>query len=310
MSHSDVFVIGAGPAGLTAAYLLTKSGVSTTVIEADPTYVGGISRTASYKDFLFDIGGHRFFSKSKEVVDLWKEILPDDFIERPRLSRIYYNGQLLLLPAQGLRGPEQPGLRGIGAVRAVVPAEAGLPHGQPRELPRLGRQPVRRAPVQHLLQDLHREGVGHELRRDLGRLGGAAHQGPRFVERDVERAAQLAAARRRAEEGRPADQDADRVVPVSPQGPRHDVGRGGGQDQAARRPHPHGHAAREPALERAARPCGPSASSRPMGNGSRSRRATSSPRRRSASWCRASARSRPARRPPRACATATSSPWR
>ena len=62
ISHSDVFVIGAGPAGLTAAYQLTKAGVSTTVIEADPTYVGGISRTASYKNFLFDIGGHRFFS--------------------------------------------------------------------------------------------------------------------------------------------------------------------------------------------------------------------------------------------------------
>src|SRR5262245_52787926 len=98
MSHSDVFVIGAGPARLTAAYLLTKSGVSTTVIEADPTYVGGISRTASYKDFLFDIGGHRFFSKSKEVVDLWNEILPDDFIERPRLSRIYYNGRYFSYP--------------------------------------------------------------------------------------------------------------------------------------------------------------------------------------------------------------------
>src|SRR4029079_15486353 len=84
MSHSDVFVIGAGPAGLTAAYQLTKAGVSTTVIEADPTYVGGISRTASYKNFLFDIGGHRFFSKSNEVVDLWNEILPDDFISRPR----------------------------------------------------------------------------------------------------------------------------------------------------------------------------------------------------------------------------------
>ena len=117
---------------------------------------------------------------------------------------------VLLLPAQGLRGPEQPGLRRIGAVRAVVPAEAGLPHGQARELPRLGGQPVRRAAVQHLLQDLHREGVGHELRRDLGRLGGAAHQGPGLVERHVERAAQLDAARRDAEKGRPADQDADR----------------------------------------------------------------------------------------------------
>jgi 2-polyprenyl-6-methoxyphenol hydroxylase-like FAD-dependent oxidoreductase len=61
MSHSHVFVIGAGPAGLTAAYLLTKQGISTTVIEADPHHVGGISRTASYKNFLFDIGGHRFF---------------------------------------------------------------------------------------------------------------------------------------------------------------------------------------------------------------------------------------------------------
>jgi protoporphyrinogen oxidase len=98
MSHSDVFVIGAGPAGLTAAYLLTKEGVSTTVIEADPIYVGGISRTASYKDFLFDIGGHRFFSKSKEVVDLWNEILPQDFIERPRLSRIYYDGKYYSYP--------------------------------------------------------------------------------------------------------------------------------------------------------------------------------------------------------------------
>ena len=98
MSDADVCVIGAGPAGLTAAYLLTKQGVSTTVIEADPSYVGGISRTASYKGFLFDIGGHRFFSKSKEVVDLWKEILADDFIERPRLSRIYYNGRFYSYP--------------------------------------------------------------------------------------------------------------------------------------------------------------------------------------------------------------------
>jgi protoporphyrinogen oxidase len=98
MSQSDVLVIGAGPAGLTAAYLLTKSGVPTTVLEADPTYVGGISRTVSYRGFLFDIGGHRFFSKSKEVVDLWNEILPDDFLERQRLSRIYYNGAFFSYP--------------------------------------------------------------------------------------------------------------------------------------------------------------------------------------------------------------------
>jgi protoporphyrinogen oxidase len=95
---AEVFVIGAGPAGLTAAYCLTKQACSVLVIERDPVYVGGISRTVHYKGFHFDIGGHRFFSKSKEVVALWQEILPDDFIARPRLSRIYYNGKFFSYP--------------------------------------------------------------------------------------------------------------------------------------------------------------------------------------------------------------------
>ncbi|WP_334656191.1 NAD(P)/FAD-dependent oxidoreductase [Sphingomonas panaciterrae] len=94
----DVAIIGAGPAGLTAAYLLGKAGYSVTVIEKDPRYVGGISRTVEHEGFRFDIGGHRFFSRSKEVVDLWNEILPDDFIERPRMSRIYYEGKFYSYP--------------------------------------------------------------------------------------------------------------------------------------------------------------------------------------------------------------------
>jgi len=94
----DVAIIGAGPAGLTAAYQLTKAGYSVTVIEKDPVYVGGISRTVEHEGFRFDIGGHRFFSKSKEVVDLWNEILPDDFIERPRMSRIFYGGKFYSYP--------------------------------------------------------------------------------------------------------------------------------------------------------------------------------------------------------------------
>ena len=115
MSHSDVLVIGAGPAGLTSSYLLTKQGISTTVIEADPVYVGGISRTVNYKDFLFDIGGHRFFSKSKEVVDLWKEILPQDFISRPRMSRIYYDGKYYSYPLKAFEA-----LTNLGPIESAM----------------------------------------------------------------------------------------------------------------------------------------------------------------------------------------------
>src|SRR5712692_9125065 len=98
---NNVAIIGAGPAGLTAGYLLSKEGVPVTVLEADPTYVGGISRTARYKGYHFDIGGHRFFSKSKDVEDLWTEILPNDMLQRPRSSRIFYNGQFYSYPLKG-----------------------------------------------------------------------------------------------------------------------------------------------------------------------------------------------------------------
>ena len=112
---AEVFVIGAGPAGLTAAYCLTKETSSVLVIEKDPVYVGGISRTVRYKDFLFDIGGHRFFSKSKEVVDLWQEILPDDFIERPRLSRIFYGRKYYSYPLNAFEA-----LFNLGLIRSAA----------------------------------------------------------------------------------------------------------------------------------------------------------------------------------------------
>ncbi|MGK6318835.1 NAD(P)/FAD-dependent oxidoreductase [Sphingomonas sp. DT-204] len=111
----DVAIIGAGPAGLTAAYLLGKAGYSVTVIEKDPNYVGGISRTVEHRGFRFDIGGHRFFSKSKEVVDLWNEILPDDFIERPRMSRIYYEGRFYSYPLRAFEA-----LRNLGLWRSAL----------------------------------------------------------------------------------------------------------------------------------------------------------------------------------------------
>jgi protoporphyrinogen oxidase len=111
----DVAIIGAGPAGLTAAYTLTKAGYSVTVIEKDPLYVGGISRTVEHNGFRFDVGGHRFFSKSREVVDLWNEILPNDFIERPRMSRIYYDGSFYSYPLRGFEA-----LRNLGIWRSAL----------------------------------------------------------------------------------------------------------------------------------------------------------------------------------------------
>ena len=99
MTHpNSVAIIGAGPAGLTAGYLLSKENVPVTILEADPVYVGGIARTAKYKGYHFDIGGHRFFSKSKEVEDLWSELLPNDMLDRPRSSRIFYRDTFFSYP--------------------------------------------------------------------------------------------------------------------------------------------------------------------------------------------------------------------
>src|SRR5919199_1875419 len=92
-----VVIVGAGPAGLTAAYLLAKHGVAVTVLEGDDV-VGGISRTAQYRGFRFDIGGHRFFTKIRPVEELWHEILGPEFISVPRLSRIHYDGKYFDYP--------------------------------------------------------------------------------------------------------------------------------------------------------------------------------------------------------------------
>ena len=111
----DVAIVGAGPAGLTAGYLLTKAGFTVAIIEQDPHYVGGISRTVEHEGYRFDIGGHRFFSKSQQVVDLWNEILPDDFIQRPRMSRIYYEGKFYSYPLRAFEA-----LWNLGIVRSTL----------------------------------------------------------------------------------------------------------------------------------------------------------------------------------------------
>jgi protoporphyrinogen oxidase len=110
----SVVVIGAGPAGLTAAYQLGKAGHPCTVLEGTDV-VGGISQTVVRDGWRFDIGGHRFFTKVAEVEALWHEILPDeDFMQRPRSSRIYYRGKFYDYPLKPVKA-----LRNLGLLEAV-----------------------------------------------------------------------------------------------------------------------------------------------------------------------------------------------
>jgi protoporphyrinogen oxidase len=97
----EVLIIGAGPAGLTAAYELAKAGVRSTVFEKDDV-VGGLARTVSYKGCLFDVGGHRFFTKVELIERLWREVLGDDLLLRPRLSRIYFDSKFYKYPLEPL----------------------------------------------------------------------------------------------------------------------------------------------------------------------------------------------------------------
>ena len=114
-SAEPVVIIGAGPAGLTAAYELSKRGRTSTVLEADDV-VGGISRTVERDGWRFDIGGHRFFTKVDEVEKLWHEILPDeDFLLRPRKSRIFYDGKYFDYPLRAFNA-----LRNLGIIEAVL----------------------------------------------------------------------------------------------------------------------------------------------------------------------------------------------
>ncbi len=110
-----VVIMGAGPAGLTAAYeLAVRHAVPVAVFEADPTYVGGISRTVEHAGYRFDIGGHRFFSKSQEIEDLWTEILGTELLARPRLSRIYYRGKYFDYPLKAFNA-----LSNLGPIETV-----------------------------------------------------------------------------------------------------------------------------------------------------------------------------------------------
>lgn len=118
MKQYDVICIGAGPAGLTAAYQLSKNQHSCLVLEKDPDYVGGISRTVNHNGYRFDIGGHRFFSKSEQIEALWREILGDDLIVRSRSSRIYYHKKFFSYPFKPFEALFKLGF--LSSIAAVV----------------------------------------------------------------------------------------------------------------------------------------------------------------------------------------------
>ncbi len=100
-AEHPVLVLGGGPAGLTAGYLLAKKGQPVIVLESTDQ-VGGIARTEVRDGYRFDLGGHRFFTKVKEVDDLWHEIMKEEFLRRPRQSRIYWRRKFLDYPLQGM----------------------------------------------------------------------------------------------------------------------------------------------------------------------------------------------------------------
>lgn len=113
MSDRKIVIMGGGPAGLAAGYELSKRGAEVVVLEKD-NIVGGISRTVCRNGFRFDIGGHRFFTKIGRVNDLWHEVLGEDFLRRPRLSRIYYNKKFFNYPLKPMNA-----LLGLGIFNSI-----------------------------------------------------------------------------------------------------------------------------------------------------------------------------------------------
>ena len=134
MSPKRIVVGGGGPAGLTAAYQSIKHGRKPVVLEAS-NQVGGISRTEVYRGYRFDIGGHRFFTKVPQVDALWHEILGDQFLTVPRMSRIYYDGKFYPYPLKLVTTLKNLGaLESLRVMMSYLSAKVKLPYPQENNL--------------------------------------------------------------------------------------------------------------------------------------------------------------------------------
>ena len=122
-------ILGAGPAGLTAAYMLSKHGIRSVILEKS-NMVGGHARTEVHDGYRFDIGGHRFFSKIEVVNDIWNEVLGEEFLKVPRLSRIYYNDKYFDYPLKLINV-----LKGLGPLNSLLILMSYL-YAQVRPFPR------------------------------------------------------------------------------------------------------------------------------------------------------------------------------
>ena len=219
-------VLGAGPAGLTAAYVLGLRGVPAAVYEADGT-VGGIAKTVEYNGYRFDLGGHRFFTKFAQVQRLWEEVLG----ERPArpaapLAHLLQR-QVPRVPAPGARRHSAAGLLRIGSVCAVVSQQPPLAvPPRDRDVRGLRHRQLRQPHLRRVLPLVHGEGVGRARLGDPRRVGRAADQGLLVLE---------GPARGAAPDSWEAD-DADRGVPLPAPRPRADVGGVRGPRGRARHP--------------------------------------------------------------------------
>ena len=231
-------VLGAGPAGLTAGYVLARSARPVVVFEAD-AQVGGLARTVVRDGYRFDLGGHRFFTKSDEIQRLWEQVLNEELLVRDRMSRIYLARALHRLPAAPRRRHAQGRPRRARALRELLRAggratPAAPPRG--RDVRGVGLRPLRTASVRAVLQELHREGLGRADDGDPRRVGRPADPHAVVLARRARRGAQRR--RRRAQPHRAVSLPAAR--------PRPDVGGDGGGDRRSGRPGPARRAGRPP----------------------------------------------------------------